>query len=143
LDCVRRNQILIVLVHRIPYAVTLQSKHMKAALEFTFDHELDDVVHGIVHALDHAGENKSGLNHVLIRVDADHKMSCATVDLSVLLDSIERPKSRITGSRENHIRAFTDLLQGQFFSLAAIVAGRISYAYVVLYDRDIRIHRLR
>ena len=70
-------------------------------------------------------------------------MSCAAVDLSVLLDRIERPKSRITGSRENHIRAFTDLRQGQFFSLAGIVPGRISYAYVVLYDLDIRINRLR
>src|ERR1043166_285118 len=58
---------LIIRVNHVTDAVAVQTEHVKAAREFVIDDIFDDVIDGVVNALDHAGQNKPGLDHVLVR----------------------------------------------------------------------------
>src|SRR6185369_14426416 len=95
------------------------------------DDVLDDVVNRVIDALDHAGEHKAWLHHVLIRIDTDHEMSGAPILNALLLDSIERSQAGVTCGGEDHVSAFSDLRQREFFPLARIVPRSVSHANVV------------
>src|SRR5215210_3072306 len=47
-------------VHRVGDAVGLQPVDVEAALELPLHHVGDDLIDGVVHALDHAGEDEAG-----------------------------------------------------------------------------------
>src|SRR5205085_10247817 len=112
-----RNHVLVIAINHVAYTVGVQTKDAKAALESMVDYVLDDGVNRIVNALHHAGQNKSRLYHVLIRINADHEMSGAATRVSSgLLDCIESAETRITRGSENDVRAFADLSQRNLFS---------------------------
>src|SRR5262249_9813906 len=78
---------------------------------------LDCLVHRIVDALDHAGENKAGFHPVLIGIHADHELLRPSLAvLAVLLNRIEGTKTGVSGGREQYICAFVDLGAGELLS---------------------------
>src|ERR1044072_9569065 len=117
---------------------------MKTSLEFSLRNQLHDVVDRIVHALDHAGQDKPRLNHVLVGINPNDKMRGAAGRVFAgLLDRIESPETGIARGGKDHIGAFTDLRERNLFSLSRIVPCRIGDANIILNDLDVRIGRLR
>src|SRR6185369_16804652 len=103
----------------------------------------NDVVDHVVDALHHAREYKARLDHVLIGIDANHKMRGASVLFSLLLNRVESAEARVAGRGEDHVCTFTNLGQRQFFAFARIVPRAVSHADVVSDHADVRINRLR
>src|SRR5215831_4662386 len=60
-----RDQILIVAVDHVTNTFGVEAKHVKAAVKLMIYHVFYDVVDGVIYALDHAGQDKAGLDHVL------------------------------------------------------------------------------
>ena len=84
------NQVLVVAIHYITDAIGVQAEDVKAPLEFVVNNIFHDVVNGVVDVLDHAGQNKSRLHHILIRINADYEMGGASVRVFAgLLDGIK------------------------------------------------------
>src|SRR6185295_16778534 len=81
-DHLGRNELGIVLVHGIADAAVRQAVDVDAALETMVHQVVDDLVDGVVDALDHAGEDVAGLDPVLVGIDADDV-------LVILLGSVE------------------------------------------------------
>src|SRR5215213_6183075 len=104
---------------------------------------VNNVVDRVVDALDHAGENKARLHHVLVRVHADDEVRRAAILFSLLLNCIERAEARVAGGSKDHVGAFADLGQRELFTLARIVPRAVSYTDVVLDHADVWAHRLR
>src|SRR5689334_23296876 len=106
-------------------------------------HVVDDVVDRVIDPLDHAGEHKPRLHHVLIGIHADDEVRRATVLFSLLLDRVKRTETRIARRGKDHVRAFADLGQRQLFAFAGIVPRAVSHADVVFDHANVRIYRLR
>src|SRR5947209_4823375 len=131
---VRRDELLVVLVHGIAHAAVRQAVDVDAPLEAVAHEVGDDLVDGVVHPLDHAGEDEAGLDPVLIGVDADDV-------LLVLLGGVEDAQSRVAGGGEDDVRPLADLGHGQLLALARVVPRRLGDADVVLDHHDLRIGR--
>src|SRR6185369_13830915 len=104
---------------------------------------LDDIVDRVVDTLHHARKNKARLHHVLIRIHTDHEMRRAAVLFTLLLDSVESAETGVAGSGEDHVSAFPDLREREFFALAGIVPRAVGDAHVVFDDADLRVNGLR
>src|SRR5262245_44802573 len=109
---------------------------MKAAFEPPFHHFFYYVVDGVVDALDHARQHEPLFDAVLIRIDANNEMRCASVHCTRLLDRIERAETRIPRRREDDIRPFVHLCERQLFAFARIVPCRVGDADIILDDLD-------
>src|SRR4030095_9863189 len=66
-----REEVLVVLVHGVADVFVVQTVNMNAAQRAVLDAVLYDLIHGVVYALDHAGENKPRFHPVLVGVDAN------------------------------------------------------------------------
>jgi hypothetical protein len=83
---------------------------MKTALEFAIKDFLDHIVNGIVDALDHRRKNETGLDHILVRVDADDEfVRLASLVSAILLDRIERTETGVAGGGKDDVSTFFDL----------------------------------
>src|SRR5215471_20334317 len=90
LDCCRRNQIFVVLIDGIADAVVFKTVSMNAANRAVLYTVSDNLVDGVIHALDHDRQNEARLDPVLVGVDSDRqalRLSCAV--FSVLFNRIE------------------------------------------------------
>src|SRR6267378_475373 len=104
---------------------------MRTGLELPVHPVLDNCIDGVVDALDHTGENKPWLEHILIRVDPNNKMRCVTILRPRLLHCVESAEAGVTGRGEDHVCTFADLRQRDFFALAGIVPGGIGDTNIV------------
>src|SRR2546423_584936 len=144
LDHVRRDERAVVVVQSVGDSVGLQAVGVEAALELVAHNVGDDLVDGVVNALDHARQNVAGLDAVLVRVNADDECFGATVGaLALLLDGVERAEAGVARRGEDNVRAFAYLREREFLALARIVPGRVRHADVVDDDTGVRINRLR
>src|SRR5919107_1503650 len=144
LDHVGRDERLVVLVHRVGDAVGFEAVDVEAALELVVHHVGDDLVDGVVDALDHAREDEAGLDAVLVRVDAYDVGPRAPLRVApLLLDRVEDAEAGVAGGREYNVRALAYLRERQLLALARVVPRAVGDADVVVYDVDLGVDRLR
>src|SRR5215471_1024506 len=140
LDCFRRDQIFVVLIDGIPDAVVFKAVSMNASKGAVLYTVFDNLVDGIVHALDHARQNETRLDPVLVGIDSDSeslRVSCAV--FAVLFDRIECAEARIARRGKDDIRTFFNLSFRQFLSFHGIVPCGVRYTDVVRDNPDPRI----
>src|SRR5215213_7071570 len=134
----RADERAVEVVHRVGDAVRVQPVDVEAALELSFHHVGDDLVDGVVHALDHAGEDEAGLDHVLVRVHADDEAVGTPLRVFAgLLDRVEGAEARVAGGGEDDVGALAYLRQRQLLALARVVPRAVGDADVV--DDDARV----
>src|SRR5688500_16026295 len=80
---------------------------------------------------------------MLIGIHSDHEVGRASILFSLLLDGIERTEAGVARSREDDVRAFSDLCERKFFAFARIVPCRIGDADVILDHADVWINGAR
>src|SRR5436309_2135845 len=144
LNNVGRDERAVVVVQSVGDAVGFEAVDVEAALELVCDNVGDDLVDGVVNALDHARQNVAGLDAVLVRVNADDEVSGATVGaFALLLDGVERAEAGVARGGEDNVRALAYLREREFLALARIVPGSVRHADVVDDDACVGVDRLR
>ena len=131
LDHLRRDQILVVFVHRVAHAIFVQPVQVFTCLELPVYPVLNNCVDGIVDALDHTGQDESWLEHVLICIDTNNEMGCVSILRPGLLHRVKGSESGVSCRSEDHVGAFADLCQRDFFALAGIVPGGVGDTNIV------------
>jgi hypothetical protein len=89
----------------------------------------EGLVDGQVHALDHRGQHRPGLEVVLVAVDADGQAPPVP-------GRLEHAESRRAGGRIDHVGAAVELAPGQLASPGGVVPGCRRRARHVLEDLD-------
>ncbi len=127
-----RDQLAIVVVDRDGDAVFLEAQHAQARLPAAVLGALHRVIDREVDALDHRGEDRAGMQVVLVAVDADR-------ELAAVLRRLQHAQARGARRRIDDIGAAIELAARQLAALGRIVPGRRRRAGHVLEDLDLRV----
>ncbi|EEF22837.1 conserved hypothetical protein, partial [Ricinus communis] len=111
---VRGDQLAVVLVQRPIDAAFLQALGGHAGLPGAVLHLHEGIIHGVVDALDHRGQDRAGVQAVLVGVDADGQ-------LAFFLGGLQRAQAGTAGHGKHHVHAAVKLRACQLATLGRVV----------------------
>src|SRR5262249_19012925 len=115
----------------------MEAIDMKSAERLVVHAILDRLIHGVIDPLDHTGEDETGFDPVLVRVDTDHRFTGTPIGvIAILLDGIEGAQSGVSSGGKENVRTFIDLSASEFLAFDGIGPGRFGDADVVRNDAN-------
>src|SRR2546422_1170377 len=132
----RSDQAAVVLIERIADAALGDTERAHAGLPRPVLRGLECFVDGEIDALDHRGQDRAGMDVVLVRVDADGEPT-------LVLGGLEDAEPGRARGGVDDVGAPIELAPGQLATTRRIVPGRRCRSRHVLEDLDLRVDVLR